>query len=41
MNTLFVASAGKIDVLETGRYELKVNDTLCVADVRRSATLTR
>jgi hypothetical protein len=38
MNTLVVASDSHIDVIETGRYEIVVQDARCIADVRRSRT---
>jgi hypothetical protein len=38
MNTLVVASDTHIDVIETGRYEIVVQDARCIADIRRSRT---
>jgi hypothetical protein len=43
LNTLWSLSpdGGKITILETGRYEVVVGDSSCVADVVRQGTLTR
>jgi hypothetical protein len=39
MNTLVVASSDShIDIIETGRYEIVIQDARCIADVRRSRT---
>jgi hypothetical protein len=37
----FVAGDNAISVAETGRYEFNINDSHCVADVRRAASLSR
>jgi hypothetical protein len=39
MNTLVIASSDShIDIIETGRYEIVLQDARCIADVRRSRT---
>jgi hypothetical protein len=39
MNTLVIASSDShIDIIETGRYEIVIQDARCIADVRRSRT---
>jgi hypothetical protein len=43
VNTAYFVAAGDnaISVAETGRYEFTINDSHCVADVRRGASLSR
>ncbi|HEY5240485.1 MAG TPA: hypothetical protein VIJ22_03425 [Polyangiaceae bacterium] len=43
VNTAYFAAAGDnaISIAETGRYEFTINDSTCVADVRRGASLSR
>jgi hypothetical protein len=43
VNTAFFVAPGDdtITIAETGRYEFAINDSRCVADVQRAATLTR
>jgi hypothetical protein len=43
VNTAYFVAAGdaSISIAETGRYEFTINDSSCVADVRRGATLSR
>ena len=43
VNTAYFVGAGEnaISVAETGRYEFTINDSRCVADVRRGAFLSR
>jgi hypothetical protein len=43
VNTAYFVAAGDnaISIAETGRYEFTINDSSCVADVRRGATLSR
>src|SRR4029077_9432695 len=37
----FLTSDDTIQVAETGRYELTINNARCIADVKRDASLTR
>ena len=43
VNTAYFVAAGDnaISIAETGRYEFTINDSSCVADVRRGASLSR
>ena len=43
VNTAYFVAAGDnaISIAETGRYEFTINDSRCVADVRRGASLSR
>lgn len=41
MNTLVAVGKNRVDVIETGRYELRLQGGYCVADVRRSQAFTR
>jgi hypothetical protein len=41
MNTAYFASGDTISIAETGRYEFTINDAHCVADVRRSGSMSR
>jgi len=43
VNTAYFLAPGddSISVAETGRYQLTINDKRCIADVKRSGTLTR
>ena len=41
MNTLVAIGKNRVDVIETGRYEIRLAGGLCVADVRRSQAFTR
>lgn len=43
VNTAYFVAAGDnaISIAETGRYEFTINDSSCIADVRRGASLSR
>lgn len=41
MNTLVAIGKNRVDVIETGRYEIRLQGGYCVADVRRSQAFTR
>jgi hypothetical protein len=41
INTAYFASGDSISIAETGRYEFTINDTQCIADVKRAGSLSR
>ena len=41
MNTLVAIGKGRVDVIETGRYEIRLQGGYCVADVRRTQAFVR
>lgn len=41
MQTLVAVGKDRVDVIETGRYEIRLQDGYCIADVRRSQSFTR
>lgn len=41
MQTLVAVGKERVDVIETGRYEIRLQGGYCVADVRRSQSFTR
>lgn len=41
MNTLVAVGKNRVDIVETGRYEIRLQGGLCVADVRRSQAFLR